>query len=132
MRFFKTTIAFFEWFQTTVGVMQGCILSPRLFNVFLEKIMIDALDGFNSTVNINGRTILNLRFADDIDILAVNREGPTEVTCRLNIAARNYGMEISSENSRVMVTSRRNDRTNSIWDSLLPRTCSRMKKSGED
>ena len=29
------------WFRTTVGVRQGSLLSPTLFNVFLEKIMTD-------------------------------------------------------------------------------------------
>ena len=28
-----------DWFQTTVGVQQGCLLSPTLFNIFLERIM---------------------------------------------------------------------------------------------
>ena len=28
-----------DWFRTSVGVRQGCILSPILFNIFLEQIM---------------------------------------------------------------------------------------------
>ena len=45
---------------------QGCLLSPTLFNIFLEMIMIDALEDHEGTVSIGGRTITNLRFADDI------------------------------------------------------------------
>ena len=59
-----------DWFRTTVGVRQGCLLSLTLFNIFLERIMADALEDHKSTVSIGGRTISNLRFADDIDGLA--------------------------------------------------------------
>ena len=56
-----------DWFRTTVGVRQGCLLSPTLFNKFLERIMTDALEDHEGTVSIVGRTITSLRFADDID-----------------------------------------------------------------
>ena len=59
-----------DWFRTTVKVRQGCLLSPTPFNIFLEIIMADALEDHKSTVSIGGRTISNLRFADDKDGLA--------------------------------------------------------------
>ena len=49
---------------------QGCLLSPTLFNIFLERIMSDALEEHDGKVRIGGRIITNLRFADDIDALA--------------------------------------------------------------
>ena len=60
-----------EWFRTTVGVKQGCLLSPTLFNIFLERIMFDALEEHDGKVSIGSRNMTNLRFADDIDTLVV-------------------------------------------------------------
>ena len=59
-----------DWFRTTVGVRQECILSPTLLSIFLERIMTDAVDDHEDTVSIGGRTITNLRLADDIGGLA--------------------------------------------------------------
>ncbi|XP_069984632.1 uncharacterized protein [Penaeus vannamei] len=60
-----------EWFKSTVGVRQGCILSPTLFK-FLERIMQDALADVEGGTKCSGLVINNLRFADDIDLIANN------------------------------------------------------------
>ena len=59
-----------EWLRTIVQVRQGCLLSPAVFNIFLERIMSDALEEHDGKVSIGGRNITNLRVADDIDTLA--------------------------------------------------------------
>ena len=40
-----------EWFRTTVGVRQGCLLSPIL-NISLEWIMADGLEAHDGKVSI--------------------------------------------------------------------------------
>ena len=73
-----------DWFRTTAGVRQGCLLSPTLFNIFLERIMTDALEDHEGTVSIGGRTITNLHFADDIEGSAGEEEELTNLTERLD------------------------------------------------
>ena len=92
-------------FRTTVGVRQGCLLSPVLFNVFLENIMRETLLDFHTTISVGGRPLCNLRFADDIDLLAGSNNELQELTDRLVDRSGAYGMEVSSEKSKVMVNS---------------------------
>ena len=64
-----------DWFQTGKGVCQGCIFSPRLFNVYAECIMQNAeLDEAQAGIKIAGRNINNLRNADDTTLMAENEE----------------------------------------------------------
>ena len=46
-----------ERFRTTVRVRQGCLLSPTLFNIFLERIMYEALDDHEGSVSIGDQRI---------------------------------------------------------------------------
>ena len=52
-----------DWFQIGKGVLQGCILSPRLFNLYAEYIMRNAgLDEAQAGIKICRRNIHNIRF----------------------------------------------------------------------
>ena len=41
-----------EWFRTTVGVRQGCVISPQLFNILLELVILYATHNVDIGVNI--------------------------------------------------------------------------------
>ena len=64
-----------DWFQTGKGVYQGCILSPRLFNLYTEYFMRNAgLEEAQAGINIAGKNINNLRYADNTTLMAESEE----------------------------------------------------------
>ena len=64
-----------DWFQIGKGVRQGCILSPCLFNLYAEYIMINAgLEEAQTGIKISGRNINNHRYADDTTLIAQSEE----------------------------------------------------------
>ena len=86
-----------DWLRTTIGVRKGCLLSPTLFGIFLDRIMTDALEDHEGTVSNGGRTITSLRFVDDIDGLAGEQEELAKLVERLDKACTVHGMEIIAE-----------------------------------
>ena len=72
---FRTGYETTDWFHIGKGVCQGCILSPCLFNFYAEYIMRNAgLDKAQAGIKFAGRNINNLRYADDITLMAENEE----------------------------------------------------------
>ena len=60
-----------NWFQIGKGVRQGCILSPCLFNLYVEYIMRNAgLDEAQAGIKIVRRNINNFIYADDTTLMA--------------------------------------------------------------
>ena len=64
-----------DWFQIGKGVCQGCILSPCLFNLYVEYIMRNAgLEETQAGIKIAGRNINNLRYSDDTTLMEESEE----------------------------------------------------------
>ena len=77
--------------------------------------MADALEDHERTVSIGGRTITNLRFADDIDGLAGQEQELVKLANHLEEPSTAYGMQISTEKTHLMTNN-----TNGIRRLTLP------------
>ena len=64
--------------------------------------MTDALENHEGSVSIGGRTITNLRFADDIDALVGKEDELVKLINHLDTTSSKYGMEISAEKTKLM------------------------------
>ena len=64
--------------------------------------MTDAMEDHEGTVSIGGRTIISLRFADDIVGMAGEEEELAKLVERLDKASTAYSMEISVEKTKLM------------------------------
>ena len=70
-----------EWFQIGKGVLQGCIVSPCLFNLYAEYIMRNSgLDEAQAGIKIAGRNMSILRYADDTTLMAESEELKSPLT----------------------------------------------------
>ena len=63
-----------EALQAQKGMGQGCILSPQLFNMYGEHIILKALGHGTGGISIGGRKISNLRCADNTTLIASDDE----------------------------------------------------------
>ena len=93
-----------DWFQIGKGICQGCILSPYFFNLYAEYIMRNAgLEETQAGIKIAWKNINNLRYADDITLMAEGeeelksllmtvKEESGKVGLKFNIQKTNHGI----------------------------------------
>ena len=74
-----------SWFTTMTGIRQGCILSPQLFNILLELVLRLAIQEEQMGAKVQGQYINNLRFADDIVLLAESEEDLQSLVTKVDI-----------------------------------------------
>jgi hypothetical protein len=62
-----------NWFEIEVGLRQGCLLSPLLFDIFLDD-LVREINSLEKGVKCGNKRLSILLFADDIAILAESKE----------------------------------------------------------
>ena len=88
-----------DWFQIGKGVRQGCILSPSLFNFYAEYIMRNAgLEEAQAGIKIAGRNSNNLRYADDMTLMAESEEELKSLLMRVKEKSEKPGLKPNIKN----------------------------------
>ena len=85
-----------DWFQIGKGVRQGCILSPCLFTLHAEYIMLNAgLQEAQAGIKIAGRDINNLRYADDTTLMAESKERLKNLLMKVKEDSEKVGLKLN-------------------------------------
>ena len=94
------------WFQIGKGVCQGCILSPCLFNLYAEYITRNAgLEETQAGIKIAGRNINNLRYADDITLVAESEEDLKSLLMKVKVESEKVGLKLNIQKTKIMASS---------------------------
>ena len=94
-----------DWFQTGKRVRQGCILSPCLFNLYAEYIMRNAgLDEAQAGIKIAGRDLNNLRYADDITLLAESEEELKSLLMKVKKESEKLFLKLNVQKTKIMAS----------------------------
>ena len=87
------------------GVCQVCILLPCLFNLYAEYIMRNAgLEEEQAGIKIAGRTINNLRYADDTTLMAESEEELKSFLMKVKEESEKVGLKLNIQKAKIMAS----------------------------
>ena len=94
-----------DWFQIGKGVHQGCILSLCLFNLYAEYIMRNTgLEEEQAGIKIARKNINNLRYADDIILMAESEEELKSILMKVKEESEKVGLKLNIHKTKIMAS----------------------------
>ena len=95
-----------DWFQIGKGVHQDCILSPCLFNLYVEYITRNAgLEEAQAGIKIAWKNINNLRYADDTTLMAKSEEELKSFLMKVKEKSEKVGLKLNIQKTKIMASS---------------------------
>ena len=95
-----------DWSQIGKGVHQGCMLSSCLFKLYAEYIMRKAgLDEAQAGIKFAGRNFNNLRYADDITLVAESKEELKSLLIKVKEEREKFGLKFNIQKTKIMASS---------------------------
>ena len=91
-----------DTFDTTVGVKQGCILSPMFFNIFTSDIP-KIFDNSCDPVLLDKYRLSCIMYADDLVILSKSAQGLQQALDNLNNYCLKWKLSVNINKSNVMI-----------------------------
>ena len=93
-----------DWFKIGKGVLQGYILSPCIFDLYAEYIMVNAgLDETQAGIKIARKNINNLRYADDTTLMAESKEELKNLLMKLKESEK-VGIKFNIQKTKIMTS----------------------------
>ena len=94
-----------DWFKVGKGVHQGCILSPCLFNLQADFIKRNAgLEEAQAGIKIARRNMNNLRYADDIILMAETQEELKSFLMKVKEESEKAGLKLNIQKTNIMIS----------------------------
>ena len=94
-----------DWFQIEKGICQGCILSPCLFNLYVQYIVRNAgLDEAQARIKIARRNINNLIYVDDTTVMAENEEELKSLLMKVKEESGKVGLKLNIQKTKIMAS----------------------------
>lgn len=90
-----------QWFSVSSGVKQGDTLSPTLFSLYINDLA-QEIKNLNLGVNINGRLLSILLYADDMVLIATCEKDLQEMLNAMNIWCSKWRLHINEQKSQIV------------------------------
>ncbi len=104
------------FFEYSVGLRQGEIISPLMFSVFLEDLELFLQDQVGSGIELDELALILLLFADDMAIIGKSPEELQHSLDLLHEYCGKWGLEVNTDKTKIVVFRKRGrTRDNETW-----------------